>query len=147
MSQESDIISFFSFSNNGKKIKNSKILAWISSDYFESLLLPQLLRGENDSKQSDEFQASKISLLAVYRIFCIFEADFKIRKMKKWSIFLTIFFFSIFVCILKYVNMTRISNISCFRFCWKNEKLDWPKCARTVCAAVKGMVFKQFTLG
>ena len=32
-------------------------LAWISSDYFESLLLPQLLRGENDSKQSDEFQA------------------------------------------------------------------------------------------
>ena len=32
-------------------------VAWISSDYFESLLLPQLLRGENDSKQSDEFQA------------------------------------------------------------------------------------------
>ena len=28
-----------------------------SSDYFKSLLLPQLLRGENDSKQSDEFQA------------------------------------------------------------------------------------------
>ena len=27
--------------------------------------------------------------------------------------------------------MTTISNISCFRFCWKNEKLDWPKCART----------------
>ena len=33
------------------------MVAWISSDYFESLLLPQLLRGENDSKQSDEFQA------------------------------------------------------------------------------------------
>ena len=32
-------------------------LAWIPSDYFESLSLPQLLRGENDSKQSDEFQA------------------------------------------------------------------------------------------
>ena len=32
------------------------LVAWISSDYFESLLLPQL-RGENDSKQSDEFQA------------------------------------------------------------------------------------------
>ena len=32
-------------------------LAWISPDYFESLLLPQL-RGENDSKQSDEFQAT-----------------------------------------------------------------------------------------
>ena len=27
--------------------------------------------------------------------------------------------------------MIRISNISCFRFCWNNEKLDWPKCART----------------
>ena len=52
--------------------------------------------------------------------------------MKKWSIFLTIFFFSIFVRTLKYVNMIRISNISFFRFCWKNGKLDWPKCARTV---------------
>ena len=31
---------------------------WILSAYFESLLLPQLLRGENDSKQSDEFQAT-----------------------------------------------------------------------------------------
>ena len=28
------------------------------SDYFESLLVPQLLRGENDSKQSDEFRAT-----------------------------------------------------------------------------------------
>ena len=27
-----------------------QIFPWISSDYFESLLLPQLLRGENDSK-------------------------------------------------------------------------------------------------
>ena len=33
-------------------------VAWISCNYFESLLLPQLLRGENDSKQSDEIQAS-----------------------------------------------------------------------------------------
>ena len=51
--------------------------------------------------------------------------------MKKWSIFLTIFFFSIFVCALKYVHMIRVSDISFFCFCWKNEKLDWPKCART----------------
>ena len=36
-----------------------------------------------------------------------------------------------FFCTLKYVNITRISNISFFHFCWKNEKLDWPKCART----------------
>ena len=34
-------------------------VAWISSGYFESLLLPQLLRGENDSKQSDVFQATQ----------------------------------------------------------------------------------------
>ena len=27
--------------------------------------------------------------------------------------------------------MIRISNISFFRFCWENGKLDWPKCART----------------
>ena len=52
--------------------------------------------------------------------------------MKKRSIFLTIFFFSLFFCTLKYVNMIRISNISFFRFCWKNRKLDWPKCARTI---------------
>ena len=31
-------------------------IAWISSDYFESLL-----RGENGSKQSDEFQANESS--------------------------------------------------------------------------------------
>ena len=36
-----------------------RALAWISPDYFESLLLLQLLRGENDSKQSDEFQAKR----------------------------------------------------------------------------------------
>ena len=28
--------------------------------------------------------------------------------------------------------MIRICNISFFRFCWKNGKLDWPKCARTL---------------
>ena len=22
--------------------------------------------------------------------------------------------------------------MSSFRFCWKNEKIDWPKCARTL---------------
>ena len=41
-------------------------LAWISSDYFESLLLPQLLRGENDSKQSDEFQAMQDLVSQIY---------------------------------------------------------------------------------
>ena len=28
--------------------------------------------------------------------------------------------------------MITISNISFFRFCLKNRKLDWPKCARTL---------------
>ena len=50
---------------NNKKLNRGHLLchdavisiAWISSDYFESFLLPQLLRGENDAKQSDEFQA------------------------------------------------------------------------------------------
>ena len=51
--------------------------------------------------------------------------------MKKWSILLTIFFFSLFFCTLKYGKMIRISNMSFFRFCRKNEKIDWPKCART----------------
>ena len=36
-------------------------IAWISSDYFESLLLP--LRGENDWKQSDEIQAVLCSVI------------------------------------------------------------------------------------
>ena len=36
-------------------------IAWISSDYFESLLLP--LRGENDWKQSDEIQAIVCSVI------------------------------------------------------------------------------------
>ena len=41
-------------------------------------------------------------------------------------------FFLILFCTLKYVNMIRIGNISFFRFDEKNQKLDWPKCARTV---------------
>ena len=68
---------------------------------------------------------SKISLLAVYSIFCIFEFNFKIRKTKKSSIFQTIFFFSIFFPrTLKCVNMITISNMSFSRFYWKNEKID-----------------------
>ena len=31
----------------------------VDSYYFESLLFPQLFRGENDSKESDEFQAKQ----------------------------------------------------------------------------------------
>ena len=42
-------------------------VAWISSDYFESLLLPQL-RGENDSKQSDEFQAKGEAVQSSYKV-------------------------------------------------------------------------------
>ena len=127
------LFSFFRFSifwekrENRKMIQESEIISFFSF-----------------SNNSKKIKNSKISLLAVYSIFCIFEADFKIRKMKKWSIFLTIFFFSIFVCALKYVNMIRISDISFFRFCWKNEKLDWPKCARTHLARVRGAVIANY---
>ena len=38
----------------------------------------------------------------------------------------------LFFFFLKYANMIRISNISFLRFCWKNGKLDWSKCARTL---------------
>jgi len=44
----------------------SVLVAWISLAYFESLLLPQLLRGENDSKQSDEIQAKRTGSFIVY---------------------------------------------------------------------------------
>ena len=43
---------FHSVYQNIFKRQTEYSIAWISSDYFESLL-----RGENDSKQSDEFQA------------------------------------------------------------------------------------------
>ena len=46
--------------------KKPKSVAWISSDYFKSLLLPQSLRGENDSKQSEEFQATKSGVLNLF---------------------------------------------------------------------------------
>ena len=39
------------------------VLAWISSDYFESFItlsVTSLLRGESDSKQSDEFQDNPV---------------------------------------------------------------------------------------
>ena len=45
---------------------NHITVSWISSDYFESLLLPQLLRGENDSKQSDEIQATHYPPIVKY---------------------------------------------------------------------------------
>ena len=60
-------------------------LAWISSDYFESLLLPQLLRGENDSKQSDEFQA--IDRLVWFLIICKAMCHFQARAIHKKFIY------------------------------------------------------------
>ena len=48
-------------------LKCDERLAWISSDYFESLLLPRLLRGENDSKQSDEIRANARSVSSIGR--------------------------------------------------------------------------------
>ena len=39
--------------------------------------------------------------------------------------------------------MIRIRNISFFRFCKKNGKLDWPKCARTVLVVQNGIVVQN----
>ena len=60
-------------------IQGGKKVAWMSSDFFESLLLPQLLRGENDSKQSDEFQASKKAVTPEVATFIL-----------QWSYFITV---------------------------------------------------------
>ena len=54
-------------------------------------------------------------------------------------------FFYFFFSFLKYVNMIRISNtgISFFRFCQKNEKLDWPKCGRTGISLRESALFDE----
>ena len=49
-----------------KQHLSSFVVARISSDYFESLLLPQLLRGENDSKQSDEGQDTLVPCIFMF---------------------------------------------------------------------------------
>ena len=43
--------------------------------------------------------------------------------------------------------MIRIGNISFFRFCWKNKKLDWPKCARTQDNSFFGVILTPQYLG
>ena len=102
------IFSFFRFSIFGGKRENRKMIQESEIISFFSF-----------SNNSKKIKNNKMSLLAVYSIFCISDADFKIRKMKKLSIFLTIFFFSIFDCALKYVNIIRVNKIYFFRFCWK----------------------------
>ena len=49
------------------------------------------------SNNSKKIKNSKISLLAVNSIFCIFEFNFKIRKMKKMIDFPDHFLFSLFL--------------------------------------------------
>ena len=73
----------------------------------------------HSSNKSENIKNSKISLFTLYSIFYILEADFKIIKMKKLSIFLTILYI---FCTLKYVNMITMSNhgnIFFFRFVGK----------------------------
>ena len=61
------------------------LVAWISSDYFESLLLPQLLRGEKDSKQSDEFQATFLDAIAgfeaLFLVYSIIISDLRYKPL------------------------------------------------------------------
>ena len=65
------IFFIFRFSIFGKKRKNRKMSQELDIISFFSF-----------SNNSKKIKNSKISLLAVYSIFCIFEANFKIRKMK-----------------------------------------------------------------
>ena len=64
--------SFFRFPIFGGKWKNRKNELGIE-DYFIFLAFQTISKIKN----------SKISLLAVYTVFCIFEEDFKTRKKKK----------------------------------------------------------------
>ena len=67
------------------------VVAWISSDYFKLLLLPQLLRGENDLKQSDEFQAKlvevQVYLISFYQGGTIVEnfIELLVKMSRKWK--------------------------------------------------------------
>ena len=64
--------------------KAGRAVASISSDYFESLLLPQLLRGENDSKQSDEIQARSDSYIIKRIGDCLPEFRLLLRSLAMW---------------------------------------------------------------
>ena len=75
------IFPFFYFWGKVEKRKNELGI----EDYFIFLTFQTISKIKN----------SKISLLAVYTVFRIFKEDFKIRKMNKLSIFLTVFVFSV----------------------------------------------------
>ena len=66
-------------------------ITWISSGYFELLLLPRLLRGENDSKQLDEFQAKlvevQVYLISFYLGGTIVEnfIELLVKMSRKWK--------------------------------------------------------------
>ena len=75
------IFPFFYFWGKVEKQKNELGI----EDYFIFLTFQTISKIKN----------GKISLLAVYTVFRIFKEDFKIRKMKKLSIFLTVFLFSV----------------------------------------------------
>lgn len=72
---------FFYFGGKMEKKKNELGI----EDYFIFLTFQTISKIKN----------GKISLLAVYTVFRLFKEDFKIRKMKKLSIFLTVFLFSV----------------------------------------------------
>ena len=75
------IFPFFYFWGKVEKRKNELGI----EDYFIFLTFQTISKIKN----------SKISLLAVYTVFRIFKEDFKIRKMNKLSIILTVFVFSV----------------------------------------------------
>ena len=74
-----------------------------------------------------------------FTVFFVFlKRTSKLEKRKNDQFSWPFSFFVFFFCTLKYANMIRISNISFFPFFWKNGKLDWPKCARTVSCLATG---------
>ena len=85
------IFSFFRFSIICEKWKNRKISQESEIVSFFSF-----------SNNSKKIKNSKISLLAVYSIFGIFEADFKIRKMINFPDHFLFFYFCLYFKICKY---------------------------------------------
>ena len=77
------------------------VAARISSDYFVSLLLPQL-RGENDSKESDEFQATNTSHYIAIFARSWSRADPNFAPLR-WRIWMAL---SEFLCLLTNQNIT-----------------------------------------
>ena len=48
------------------------------------------------------------------------------------------FIFFYFILYFKICKYDKDKQYFLFPFCWKNEQLDWPKCAQTLGNAIRG---------